>query len=297
MPARFALLLLAFALPMGTPTSAQEPGERLCGTCKTTGRIALDINKKFSMDHEHGETWKVLHCADAIESDDMAMDWKPCARCKTPSVQEKAIKQWEAIEAEKLAWLAERRKVDELIDAKGMAHVETTHFIISWNIPKVTTGDRKTYRMHEAAHLYARRMEELYAKFQEMFKVEDRQNMRNKHYWYVLEKEREALTVGPVYAGLGHGHREARRWRRPRVGGRHVAQQVGAPERRRLPPPLDPQRHPPVHIGLLRHPLVQDRGEGALAAVAERQVRLDRRGPGALVRDGLRRRGQHVLHP
>ena len=202
MPARFALLLLAFALPMGTPTSAQEAGERLCGTCKTTGRVALDINKKFSMDHEHGETWKVLHCADAIESDDMALDWKPCKRCKTPSVQEKAIKQWEAIEAEKLAWLADRRKVDELIDAKKMAHVETTHFVISWNIPKVTTDKKKTYRMHEAAHLYARRMEELYAKFQDMFKVQDRQNMRNKHYWYALEKEREALIVGPVYAGL-----------------------------------------------------------------------------------------------
>ena len=180
--------------------TAQEAGERLCGYCKTSGKVPVEVSKKYADDHDRGETWEVLHCADAIEADDMAMDWKPCARCKTPSVKKKAQQEWNAIEAANMAWLGERRSVDEMLDSK-FAHVETTHFIVSWNVPKISIN-RKSVKMHDAAHLYARRMEELYAKFQGLFGIEDRQNMRNKHWFYVLEKERQALEAGPVYAGL-----------------------------------------------------------------------------------------------
>jgi hypothetical protein len=191
------------AAPRAVPVvPAQEAGEKLCGTCKTTGRVELDVNRKYDVEYEGGETWKVLFCADAIESDAMALDWAVCRRCKTPSVQATAQAEWDALAAANQEWLKERRRVDALVDADGMSHVETTHFVISWNIPKITTAKKKSYRMHDAAHLYARRMEELYARFQEMFAIHDRQNMRNKHYFYVFEKEREAITAGPVYAGL-----------------------------------------------------------------------------------------------
>lgn len=192
-------LLLAVLL-MAPTVMAQEPGEQLCGTCKTTGKVELDVSKKFEDEHEHGEKWEVLFCADAIEADDMAMLWKPCPRCKTPSVQAKAQAEWDAIAAKNEAWLEERRTVDEFLDTE-MAHVETTHFVVSWNVPKISVN-KKSVKMHAAAHLYARRMEELYERFQGMFGIDDRQNMKNKHWFYVLEKERQALTAGPVYAGL-----------------------------------------------------------------------------------------------
>ena len=199
-----ALSLSVLGLPfLAGETPAQEAGEQLCGTCKTTGKVAVDVNKKYAVDHEHGEDgeWEVLFCADAIESDNMALDWKVCRRCKTPSKKEKAEAEYAAIEKAKLEWLDERRKVDEQIDSE-MAHVETTHFIVSWNVPKITTSKKKTYRPHDAAHLYARRMEELYAKYKKLTKTEDRQYMRTKHFFYVVEKEREALTLGPIYTGL-----------------------------------------------------------------------------------------------
>ncbi len=196
-PLRILFASLALLVPVA---GAQETGEQLCGACKTTGAVPLEVEGKFSVDHEHGETWQVLNCADAIEAKDMAMDWKPCPRCKTPSVYEKSKLKWDGIAADKQAWLAERRKVDDFLDT-DLAHVETTHFVISWNVPKISVN-RKSVKMHHAAHLYARRMEELYATFQELFEIDDSQNMRNKHWWYVLEKERQALTAGPVYAGL-----------------------------------------------------------------------------------------------
>jgi hypothetical protein len=36
---------------------------------------------------------------------------------------------------------------------------QTTHFLIIWNIPRITTPDKKNYDAHAAAHSYARRME------------------------------------------------------------------------------------------------------------------------------------------
>lgn len=182
--------------------TAQQPGEALCGACSTTGKLPLEVDPRWNIEQQHGDTWKVLFCADAIEAADMALPWKPCPRCKTPSVQAAAQAEWDKLSAANATWLAARRKVDEQIACDDMAHVETTHFVISWNIPSTKTADKKTYKMHEAAHLYAQRMEDYYAKFQAAFGITDAQNMRNKHYFYAVEKEQEALTLGPIYAGL-----------------------------------------------------------------------------------------------
>ena len=67
MPRTLAVFLAAALLAPAVP--AQEPGERLCGTCKTTGRVPLDVSSKFKVEFERGETWEVVHCAHAIEED------------------------------------------------------------------------------------------------------------------------------------------------------------------------------------------------------------------------------------
>ena len=138
-------LLLAGLLALAGPAQAQEPGEQLCGNCKTSGRVPVDVSTRFAEQHDHGDSWEVLFCADALESDNMAMDWKPCDRCKTPSVQAKAEADYAAIRAANEAWLAERRKLDEVSGVKKpMAHVETTHFLLSWGVPKMTTVGKRT---------------------------------------------------------------------------------------------------------------------------------------------------------
>lgn len=191
-----ALLLLLDAAPL-----AQEPGEQLCGRCHTTGKLEVDVDNDFDVEHEHGEGWAVLYCSAAIQSDNMALDWEPCSRCKTPSVQEAAQLEWDALATEKNAWLAERQRVEKLIDVDEIVYIETSHFVLTWNVPKVK-ADRKTLRMHDGAHLFARRLEEFYTDMRKITGIQHEDQMVKKHYLFCMDKGQEALAVGPPYAGL-----------------------------------------------------------------------------------------------
>jgi len=73
--------------------------------------------------------------------------------------------------------------------------------VLSWDLPKIS-ADRKSYRKHDAAHLYIRRFEEHYARFQEVLDVDDVDNMQDKHYVYVFERSHQAEKASTVYAGM-----------------------------------------------------------------------------------------------
>lgn len=191
------LFLAAFTL------SAQQPGEQLCGRCKTTGKVPFEVDSDFSVEQQRGSDWEVLFCSLAIESDNMGLDWAVCPRCKTPSVHDAAQLEWDALAEQKNAWLAERKRVEKLIDVDDIVYVETTHFIVTWNIPKVK-ADRKTYRMHDGAHLFAQRLEEYYADLRVITGLSHSDQMVDKHFLFAFEKGQEAVAVGPAYAGLSH---------------------------------------------------------------------------------------------
>lgn len=194
---RTALVLAALSV---APVSGQEG--RLCGTCKTTGVVDIEISSKGAIELESGPGWAVLHCTDAIDGDNLGLDWMPCPRCKSPEMQAQAQARWDALAAEKRAWSADRRKMDRFTSSDNIAHLETTHYVIAWDPSKHTASDKKNYRAHEAAHLYARRMEEFLAHYQELLGVTDAHNMVDKHHIYVFEKLSDAQPVGQAYAGL-----------------------------------------------------------------------------------------------
>jgi hypothetical protein len=197
------LVSLALAVALTSlPLSAQEPGDKLCGSCKTTGVLDIEIANKWLDEYEQGDGWEVEYCSEAIDSDDMALDWRPCPRCKAPSLRDKAQGLWDALAETNHAWLKERGRMDKLLKSKDLVHVETTHFVIAWDVPKITTSKKKHYRTHAAAHLYARRMEQFYERYQELLGVVDVDNMRNKHHVYLLDNLRDAMKVGSVYANM-----------------------------------------------------------------------------------------------
>ncbi len=103
--------------------------------------------------------------------------------------------------------------------AKPLVHVQTTHFCITTDIGHITTIDKKTYKTHEIAHLYARRLEDLYARYQTMFGIKDSNNMRNLHYVYIFEKPEQQVLAAPVYTGLS-GLPTVRRSAAPRTSPR-----------------------------------------------------------------------------
>ncbi len=199
------LLVALLALPAAAQWQAPEPqpGEPLCGRCKTTGRLTVEVDSRYSVIHDHGEGWEVLYSSEPLEDAGHGLPWEPCARCKTPSLRTLAEGDYAAAVAERQAWLAERREVDQVVKAdKPLIHVETTHFVIAWGIPKIKTEDKKSYRAFEAAHLYARRLEQLYLEYKTRFGIQDSNNMVNKHYLYMFEKEKPFRLAGPRYTGL-----------------------------------------------------------------------------------------------
>ncbi|MFT7462731.1 MAG: hypothetical protein ACI9EF_001073 [Pseudohongiellaceae bacterium] len=180
----------------------QAPGEQLCGTCSTTGVVDLEIGAKWLNEYERGDGWEVEYCSEAIAEDDMALDWRPCPRCKTPSMQASAQARWDAIYEKKHAWLKERQRMDKLATTNEVIHLETTHFVLAWDVPRIKTTKKKNYKAHEAAHLYARRMETFYRHYQNLLGVVDADHMRTKHHIYIFEKLRDAMKVGPAYANM-----------------------------------------------------------------------------------------------
>jgi len=180
-----------------------SPDEPRCGWCKTTGKVPFSLSPKFAVESDHGDHWKVDFCSEAAGSENMGLDWEPCQRCKSPTLKAAAVAQYEQLRTAKDAWLVEARKLDKTSQVESpICHVRSTHFWFATDYPKVNTEDKKSYKTHEMAHLYVRRMEALYERFQQMFGIADTQNMRNVHFIFIFEKQSQAFRAAPVYTGL-----------------------------------------------------------------------------------------------
>lgn len=199
-----SLLRLLFLFPLilillpGEAT-LQEKDPTLCPKCKTTGKIE---NKYFTSRLLDMES-RVLHCSWIMQNDKKGngVSWLPCRRCRNPGLEEAARAELAKIIARNEKWLARRRDVDERLKTK-LLHVETEHFIIAWSIPKIVTSAKKTYKSHEALHLYADRLEAFYTDFMTFFKIDPKQIRNSKHFIYLFEKQKHCLKASSEYTGL-----------------------------------------------------------------------------------------------
>jgi hypothetical protein len=222
----------------GQDVPAEEPR---CGWCGTTGRTPVDLGNKWELEHDAGEGWSVRACTEAIAEANMGLDWEPCARCKTPSLKAQAEAEYAGIAARMQAWLEEVREIDQVADVQDpLVHVETTHFRITTDVPKITGSDRRTYRTHELAHLYARRLEEFYARYKSMFGIEDANNIKSLHSLMLFEKQAPGYLAAPAYTGLSL--RDARTVKRS-GGASHESVVVGWWDRSEYPKDQDMHRH------------------------------------------------------
>lgn len=235
---RPALLPLLGAL-LALPVAAQPAYD-----CQDHGKTPFDVSDRDRadtsafLDPAQPATWKVLYWSKNIESDNHGIDWVPCKRTVDKDLLEKIEAEYAAEVAARTAWLAERREIDEVVKAGSpLAHVETTHFMIAWGVPKISVG-KKTVRDADAALLYAMRMEQTYARFAALTGVVDRDFTKSKHHFYFFEKQREAEVAGPRYAGLS-GAGTVRR----AGGDSHESMVVGWMDKSKTPSDEDFQRH------------------------------------------------------
>ncbi|MBI4881074.1 MAG: hypothetical protein HY812_15665 [Planctomycetes bacterium] len=195
-PRASAGLSLLGAVLCAPGAAAGQQGEPLCGDCQGTGRLK----------HEHAAAELALEegaifCSVFLESDPEALglDWVPCAKCRTPSLKAAAESEFAAALAPRRAWLEERRKtVDEAV-MKKVDHVETAHFVIAFDIPKIAFGKRVLSR-HEGMHLYARRMEELHRQILDLHGMTDADTNGVKHHLYLFESQKTAQLAAPRFA-------------------------------------------------------------------------------------------------
>ncbi len=205
MSARFLALSIALAALLAAPARAQQPGEQLCGDCHTTGKVAHDHTKA-----EIEQEKDVIYCTTFMEKDKEALglDWMPCPRCKTPSLQAAAQREFDAEETKRRAWIDERRKrVDALVGHPCM-HLRTEHFELTWDVQSWRVGQR-TYETHSMLHLWAQRFEKLYSDIQALHGVTDidmgRGSQRTRLEVILVESEKSALALRPrILGGTSH---------------------------------------------------------------------------------------------
>ncbi len=190
--------VLALVLALHAACLAQEPGEKLCGDCHSTGKIPHP-QKPLMLEQERD----VEFCSFWMDSDPeaLALDWIVCPNCQTPSAQQRARQEFDAEFARRKAWLEERREKVDKVTRTECVHVQTKHFLIAWDIPEIKVG-RKVYKAHEAAHLYVQRAEELYAYILDLHGISEAQTLGTRFELYMFESERAARTIAPLMTNL-----------------------------------------------------------------------------------------------
>jgi hypothetical protein len=195
------------AILSGSASAFQQPqladGDKLCGECHTTGKIAFEVPKEV-VEQEVGCTF----CSEVATSEllNYGLDYKPCPKCLAPSLQAQVKKQWDAERQARIDWLKNRREIDDfLADPKNLhlMHVSTPHFELAWSIPKVKIG-RVVFDQHQSMHLYAKRLEDFYKLWLDTFGFNhETDEMGVRPIVMCFESAKHANKAQPKYCGMG----------------------------------------------------------------------------------------------
>ncbi|MFH2001904.1 MAG: hypothetical protein ABIK28_19650 [Planctomycetota bacterium] len=202
-------VLIHSILLAGICFSQDVPEDKKCPFCKTTGRLSNPFYEKYmnSLDLD-----KILFSSWVIENDPkgLGLPWYPCERCRNETLKAQAEAEFERLAAARQRWLAQRREIDKKLQAQEpLLHLETEHFLWTWDIPELTYNKRK-YRSHEALNLYAMRIEGFYNDFkrehkitdedlQQANKVTDGDLSTKKFNLFCFERELIARKACPLY--------------------------------------------------------------------------------------------------
>jgi len=163
---------------------AQEPA-KICTACKTTGRIACSKHPadECALEDEVEYCSELAGCAVCGGA-----GFVLCDRCEPPAMREKLEK--------RRKWIQGRVPVLKPIDDKmgrPLRKVETDHFVFVWEMDKYKIG-KQLVSAHEAMHVYAARLEALFADYCSTLAIEP-SALEEKSWvfvWYLPKDQEEA---------------------------------------------------------------------------------------------------------
>jgi hypothetical protein len=169
-------LLVALALAWVAPFAAaqdksrakpqekpQEPPLVRCVKCKNSGHLPCPAHEKSEMPFEEG----VVFCTTIAKCETCrGTGWLDCLDCSRPDVEDALAK--------KIARQAGCAKISDEFDAKmnrPLRKVITDHCTLVWELDSLKV-EKRNVEHHELMHLYAQRLEHLFADYCNLLKCE-----------------------------------------------------------------------------------------------------------------------------
>lgn len=152
----FLAILVPWVARSAGADPAQAPVQPSCKFCQSTGRMPCGEHPRSECELEDA----VLFCSALV---DCAVcggtGFVVCKECKSPTAQA-------ALDAKKAQFGPRKTALAELDLKMGrpLCKVETEHFVLVFDLERIKV-DKKFLNRHEGIHLYAKRLEELYADY------------------------------------------------------------------------------------------------------------------------------------
>jgi hypothetical protein len=179
------ILLASLATASSAPGMPAQDGA-LCGDCKTTGRVA----NPYHAPHAAAEKGS-RYCSVCLEGDRAGRDaeFLPCPRCKRPDLKRAAEAELATWKEERERWLAGCAALEQQVGTK-LHWVESDHFLVGFEPDHWKTRDKRELDGHAAAHLFARRLEGMYADFEKLFGIAEERMRNQRHQVLIFEKQK-----------------------------------------------------------------------------------------------------------
>lgn len=157
---RLAAIVLALLSAWTGPAprsddAAREQQKAQCSTCKDTGLVPCKSCAKDPCKQKHEP--KLCSIAARCKACG-GTQRERCSKCKTEPDYDFAARR-----AEIAAWLAATAAPIDAFMGRPLAHAQSAHFVLTWDVPKVDAPGGAT--LHGAMHLYVDRLEEFYERF------------------------------------------------------------------------------------------------------------------------------------
>jgi hypothetical protein len=194
------LLFVACAVLGGAPASANELGSQqdeeraapTCRKCKSTGVLPCGEHPKDECKLEQG----VLFCSVVADCEACGGTAQvDCHKCENEAAQEELENRRESFVStgKRLAWVDDTWNAGRNSEPDKLRKVETEHFILVWEMEGMKVG-RKRLNPHQAMHLYAERLEVLYADYLGALHARDYEFQKKSVVliWYLVGDQEEA---------------------------------------------------------------------------------------------------------